>query len=98
MRRPNAVLALVVVIVLVTVAQGGLAWVLIERDRAAVEAREQAAERAEERTDRVLGRVADLLDEIRDPESGSERADLFDRAARIERLVEDLHDVIEERP
>lgn len=96
MSRPTIATALFVVLILVGLAQGGLAWVLLDRDRARVEAREQAAERAEERTERVISRVGDLLDEIRDPEPDTERAELFRRTRRIEQMVEEIRRMMEE--
>jgi uncharacterized membrane protein len=91
MMRSRAVTALVVVIVLGALAQGGLAIVLLERDRAAVEARAAAADRAEERTELILERMGELMDELRDPAEDTGRSDLWARAARMEQLLEDLH-------
>lgn len=46
-----------------------------------------AAERSEARATAI---VRGVLEEVRNPEEGSARADLFDRVERIERIVEQL--------
>ena len=48
------------------------------------------------RTEQVRNDVNELLEEIRDPAEDTRRSELWRTAERIERLVEDLHVLIEE--
>lgn len=77
-----------VLLVLLVVNAIGASWTAVFLLQRAANERAEQALRAEARTEVVREDVADLLDEVRDPPAGSPRGDLFDRAVRIERLLE----------
>lgn len=93
-RLPRLINVLLVLLVLNAVGAG---WTAVYLQQRASDARLEATIRADARTAEVRDDVAELLAEVRDPGSGSARSELFDRAIRIEDLLEQ-HIANEENP
>lgn len=94
-RLPRLINLLLILLVVNAIGAGWTGVFLLQR---AADQRADQALRAEQRTEDVRQDVAELLDELVDPVTDTRRAELFDRAVRIEQLLEDLHDRTEETP
>ena len=92
MLRRSIIVLLAIFVVASLGATSTAVWLLHE----ASEARAEQAERAEARTEAGRQDVEELLAEMRDPADDTRRSELWRTADRIERLVENLHVLIEE--
>ena len=88
--------SIIVLLTIFVLASLGASWTAVLLLHNASEARAEQAERAEARTEAVRQDVEELLAEMRDPADDTRRSELWRTAERIERLVEDLHVLIEE--
>lgn len=92
----RAIVALLTLLVVSTASASWTAVVLLERASAA---RAEQSERAEARTAQVRDDVAEILEELRNPDESSRRFEVWVTARRIEELVEELHgQLLEESP